>query len=74
MPALGDRKRVWKPANGGPSSDVVEFDGFPDQDDGMIDLDLVAEATLDLSAGSCRRRCNGERRTVVSRAQNFDIG
>lgn len=42
----------------GPSSDLGGFDGFPDQADG-IDLDLMEEATLDLSAGSCRREYEG---------------
>lgn len=55
VPALSKGKRAWKPANWGPSLDVGMFDGFPDQADGLIDLDVMEEATLDLSAGSCRR-------------------
>lgn len=56
--ALGQGKRGWKPANCGASSDLGAFDGFPDQAD-SIDLDLMEEATLDLSAGSCRREYEG---------------
>lgn len=63
-------KRAWKPANCGPRLDEGTFDGFPDQAEGTIDLDLREEATLDLSAGSCRRECDGERRSIVSRAQS----
>ena len=61
VPAVDERKRVSKPANWGRRFDVGTFGGFPDQAEDMIDLDLMEEATLDLSAGSCRRRCDGER-------------
>ena len=55
VPALGalsEGKRVWKPANCGLGFDVGVFDGFPDQGVGLIDLDLMGEAMLDLSAWS----------------------
>ena len=54
--------------------DVGMFDGFPDQADGLVDLDLMGEATLDLNAGSCRRRCDGERPPVLSRAPDINFG
>ena len=55
VPALGalsEGKRVWKPANCGLGFDVGVFDGIPDQGVGLIDLDLMGEAMLDLSAWS----------------------
>ena len=48
------------------------FEVLPDAVEGRIDLDLLKEATLDLSAGSCRRECDGERQSIVSRAQKVD--
>ena len=53
MPAVDDGKRGSTPANWRFCRDVGMFGGFPDQGEGLIDLDLKEEATLDLGAGSC---------------------
>ena len=53
MPAVDEGKRGSKPANWRFCRDVGMFGGLPDQVECLIDLDLMEEATLDLSAGSC---------------------